>query len=146
RFGRLPAGGGVSGGHGQPSRTSAAALCAARRAFWRRTPGLRTRSRRPRQGGPPPTPRGRGCLVGQGPARGGRPQGGGVWDVLGGGPRPGAGPPDPLFARRILNLTDTIVAISTPGGRGGLGVVRLSGGRAPVSAARMVRFAGAPDW
>ena len=56
------------------------------------------------------------------------------------------GPPDPLFARRILNLTDTIVAISTPPGRGGLGVVRLSGGRAREIAARMVRFAGAPDW
>ena len=45
-----------------------------------------------------------------------------------------------------MNLTDTIVAISTPPGRGGLGVVRLSGGRAREIAARMVRFAGAPDW
>jgi tRNA modification GTPase len=45
-----------------------------------------------------------------------------------------------------LNLTDTIVAISTPAGRGGLGVVRLSGGRAREIAARMVRFADAPDW
>jgi len=45
-----------------------------------------------------------------------------------------------------LNLTDTIVAISTPAGRGGLGVVRLSGARAREIAARMVRFAGAPDW
>ncbi|MGA2740723.1 MAG: tRNA uridine-5-carboxymethylaminomethyl(34) synthesis GTPase MnmE [Bryobacteraceae bacterium] len=45
-----------------------------------------------------------------------------------------------------MNLTDTIVAISTPTGRGGIGVVRLSGGRAREIAARMVRFAGAPDW
>jgi len=45
-----------------------------------------------------------------------------------------------------LNLTDTIVAISTPAGRGGLGVVRLSGGRAREIAARMVRFADPPDW
>jgi tRNA modification GTPase len=45
-----------------------------------------------------------------------------------------------------LNLTDTIVAISTPPGRGGLGVVRLSGGGAREIAERMVRFAGAPDW
>jgi tRNA modification GTPase len=45
-----------------------------------------------------------------------------------------------------MNLTDTIVAISTPPGRGGLGVVRLSGVRAREIAARMVRFAGTPDW
>jgi tRNA modification GTPase len=45
-----------------------------------------------------------------------------------------------------MNLNDTIVAISTPPGRGGLGVVRLSGGRAREIAARMVRFADAPDW
>ncbi|HTT66352.1 MAG TPA: tRNA uridine-5-carboxymethylaminomethyl(34) synthesis GTPase MnmE [Bryobacteraceae bacterium] len=45
-----------------------------------------------------------------------------------------------------MNLTDTIVAISTPFGRGGLGVVRLSGGRAREAAARMLRFAGEPDW
>ncbi|HXM42944.1 MAG TPA: tRNA uridine-5-carboxymethylaminomethyl(34) synthesis GTPase MnmE [Bryobacteraceae bacterium] len=45
-----------------------------------------------------------------------------------------------------MNLTDTIVAISTPPGRGGIGVVRLSGGRARETAAQMVRFAGAPDW
>jgi tRNA modification GTPase len=45
-----------------------------------------------------------------------------------------------------LNLADTIVAISTPPGRGGLGVVRLSGGQARAIAARMVRFADAPDW
>jgi tRNA modification GTPase len=45
-----------------------------------------------------------------------------------------------------LNLADTIVAISTPPGRGGLGVVRLSGAAAREIAARMVRFARAPHW
>jgi tRNA modification GTPase len=45
-----------------------------------------------------------------------------------------------------LNLTDTIVAISTPPGRGGIGVVRLSGDRARAIAARMVRFTATPDW
>jgi tRNA modification GTPase len=43
-------------------------------------------------------------------------------------------------------VTDTIVAISTPSGRGGLGVVRLSGAGAREIAARVVRFAGTPDW
>lgn len=43
-------------------------------------------------------------------------------------------------------LSDTIVAISTPPGRGGLGVVRLSGGGARAIAERMVRFAGASEW
>jgi tRNA modification GTPase len=45
-----------------------------------------------------------------------------------------------------LNLTDTIVAISTPPGRGGLGVVRLSGAQAREIAARMLRFVDAPEW
>ena len=45
-----------------------------------------------------------------------------------------------------MNLTDTIVAVSTPAGRGGIGVVRLSGGQAREIAARMVRFADTPDW
>src|SRR5580658_4249562 len=45
-----------------------------------------------------------------------------------------------------MNLTDTIVAISTPPGRGGLGVVRLSGAHAREIAARMLRFPRAPDW
>ena len=45
-----------------------------------------------------------------------------------------------------MNLTDTIVAISTPTGRGGLGVVRLSGSQAREIATRMVRFASPPDW
>ncbi len=45
-----------------------------------------------------------------------------------------------------MNLTDTIVAISTPPGRGGLGVVRLSGAQAREIAARMLRFVDAPEW
>ncbi len=45
-----------------------------------------------------------------------------------------------------MNLTDTIVAISTPAGRAGLGVVRLSGPRAKEIASRILRFAGPPDW
>jgi tRNA modification GTPase len=40
-----------------------------------------------------------------------------------------------------LQLSDTIVAISTPAGRGGLGVVRLSGARACEIAGRILRFA-----
>jgi len=45
-----------------------------------------------------------------------------------------------------LQLSDTIVAISTPPGRGGLGVVRLSGARAREIAERIVRFAGPANW
>jgi len=45
-----------------------------------------------------------------------------------------------------LNLTDTIVAISTPPGRGGLGVVRLSGAQSRNIASRMLRFPAAPEW
>ena len=45
-----------------------------------------------------------------------------------------------------MNLTDTIVAISTPPGRGGLGVVRLSGPAAREIVARIVRFQGVPEW
>ena len=45
-----------------------------------------------------------------------------------------------------MQLSDTIVAISTPPGRGGLGVVRLSGGRAREIAGRIVRFASPAEW
>jgi tRNA modification GTPase len=41
-----------------------------------------------------------------------------------------------------VNLDDTIVAISTPPGRGGIGVVRLSGPEAKAIAARMLRLGG----
>jgi tRNA modification GTPase len=45
-----------------------------------------------------------------------------------------------------LNPQDTIVAISTPPGRGGLGVVRLSGSRARSIAERILRFSGEVTW
>lgn len=46
-----------------------------------------------------------------------------------------------------MNLRDTIVALSTPLGRGGLGVVRLSGPEAREIAARFLRFPDAtPAW
>ena len=41
---------------------------------------------------------------------------------------------------------DTIVAISTPPGRGGLGIVRLSGPQARAVAEKVVHFASAPHW
>jgi tRNA modification GTPase len=41
-----------------------------------------------------------------------------------------------------MNLDDTIVAISTPAGRGGIGVVRLSGAEARAIAAQMLRLNG----
>jgi tRNA modification GTPase len=45
-----------------------------------------------------------------------------------------------------LNLQDTIVAISTPPGRGGLGIVRLSGAEARSIAERILRFSGEAEW
>jgi tRNA modification GTPase len=45
-----------------------------------------------------------------------------------------------------LNPHDTIVAISTPPGRGGLGVVRISGGDARGIAERILRFRKPPEW
>ncbi len=45
-----------------------------------------------------------------------------------------------------LQVSDTIVAISTPPGRGGLGVVRLSGAEARSIAERILRFAPAAEW
>jgi tRNA modification GTPase len=45
-----------------------------------------------------------------------------------------------------LNPLDTIVAISTPAGRGGLGVVRISGDVARAIAERMLRFPKPPEW
>lgn len=45
-----------------------------------------------------------------------------------------------------MPTADTIVAISTPPGAGGLGVVRLSGPLARVCASSMLRFRGAYDW
>ena len=45
-----------------------------------------------------------------------------------------------------MNLRDTIVAISTPMGRGGLGIVRLSGSESRPIAAGILRFPRAPRW
>jgi len=45
-----------------------------------------------------------------------------------------------------MNLRDTIVAISTPVGRGGLGVVRLSGPQSRPIAERILRFPHEPRW
>jgi tRNA modification GTPase len=41
-----------------------------------------------------------------------------------------------------VNLDDTIVAIATPAGRGGIGVVRLAGPESKAIAGRMLRLAG----
>src|SRR6266481_6176506 len=52
--------------------------------------------------------------------------------------------PDPLSTNRdplpVMNLDDTIVAIATPPGRGGIGVVRLAGPEARAIAAPMLRL------
>ena len=45
-----------------------------------------------------------------------------------------------------MNPSDTIVAISTPPGRGGLGVVRLSGSKSRDIAGRILRFPREPRW
>jgi tRNA modification GTPase len=45
-----------------------------------------------------------------------------------------------------MNPRDTIVAISTPIGRGGLGVVRISGPESRGIAERILRFTGKPSW
>ncbi|MBV9506657.1 MAG: tRNA uridine-5-carboxymethylaminomethyl(34) synthesis GTPase MnmE [Acidobacteriia bacterium] len=45
-----------------------------------------------------------------------------------------------------MALDDTIVAISTPPGRGGIGVVRLSGPHARLIAESFLRFSPSSDW
>ncbi|HEX3685852.1 MAG TPA: tRNA uridine-5-carboxymethylaminomethyl(34) synthesis GTPase MnmE [Bryobacteraceae bacterium] len=45
-----------------------------------------------------------------------------------------------------MNPRDTIVAISTPIGRGGLGVIRLSGAQSRGIAEAILRFGSAPRW
>src|SRR5579875_1454299 len=48
--------------------------------------------------------------------------------------------------QHCMNLRDTIVAIATPPGRGGLGTVRISGERSrPISEA-ILRFPTGPQW
>jgi tRNA modification GTPase len=46
----------------------------------------------------------------------------------------------------FMNVRDTIVAISTPMGRGALGVVRLSGARSRTIAESILRFSQPPRW
>ena len=45
-----------------------------------------------------------------------------------------------------MNARDTIVAISTPHGRGGLGIVRISGNDSRSIAERILRFSSGPRW
>lgn len=45
-----------------------------------------------------------------------------------------------------MQLTDTIVAISTPAGRGGLGIVRLSGGNSRQIAESILKLPKAHEW
>lgn len=45
-----------------------------------------------------------------------------------------------------MHVGDTIAAIATPAGRGGLGIVRLSGAQARAVAERVLRFRHPPDW
>lgn len=45
-----------------------------------------------------------------------------------------------------MRLDDTIVAVSTPPGRGGLGIIRLSGNQARSIAERLLRFPKGPQW
>jgi tRNA modification GTPase len=45
-----------------------------------------------------------------------------------------------------MNPRDTIVAIATPAGRGGLGVVRLSGSRSREIAGGLLQFVHSPRW
>jgi tRNA modification GTPase len=45
-----------------------------------------------------------------------------------------------------LNPNDTIVAVSTPPGRGGLGVVRISGANAVAIAAKILHFPREHAW
>lgn len=52
----------------------------------------------------------------------------------------------PTAAFYVLSLQDTIAAISTPAGRSGIGVVRLSGEDARAIAAKMLRFRGGHEW
>jgi tRNA modification GTPase len=45
-----------------------------------------------------------------------------------------------------VRLKDTIAAVSTPPGRGGLGVIRLSGAQAREIAGRLLRFSAEHEW
>ena len=45
-----------------------------------------------------------------------------------------------------MHVGDTIAAVSTPPGRGGLGIIRISGGDARAIAAKLLRFPGGINW
>jgi tRNA modification GTPase len=45
-----------------------------------------------------------------------------------------------------VKLHDTIAAVSTPPGRGGIGIVRISGPQARAIVEAMLRFPGADSW
>jgi tRNA modification GTPase len=45
-----------------------------------------------------------------------------------------------------VNLNDTVAAVSTPPGRGGIGIVRISGPAAREIAGKILRFAKTPAW
>ena len=45
-----------------------------------------------------------------------------------------------------MNLKDTIVAVSTPPGRGGIGVIRLSGAEARAIASKILKFSDDFEW
>jgi tRNA modification GTPase len=67
-------------------------------------------------------------------------------EILGGAAIALAGTDEVHDSFPSMNLRDTIVAISTPTGRGGLGIVRFSGARSREIAARILRFQSAPRW
>jgi tRNA modification GTPase len=46
----------------------------------------------------------------------------------------------------MINLNETIVAVSTPPGRGGLGIVRISGPQARAITEQVLRFPKPPEW
>ena len=58
----------------------------------------------------------------------------------------GAAAAVPVNRSRSMNPRDTIVALSTPNNRGGLGVVRISGPRSREIAGSILRFAHQPRW
>jgi tRNA modification GTPase len=45
-----------------------------------------------------------------------------------------------------VNLHDSIAAVSTPPGRGGIGIVRISGSRAREIVEKILRFPRTPSW
>jgi tRNA modification GTPase len=45
-----------------------------------------------------------------------------------------------------MKLKDTIAAVSTPPGRGGIGIVRISGPEARAIAGKTLRFSHGADW